>query len=84
MGEVLRQCALRVLGLGSLWQQLAAMATRIKRLEQDVVVLQRSGAKHTIPASPPPPAEAERPNPFYVGLVRAHGLPRRPPDGGER
>ena len=60
MGEVLRERVLRALGLGSLWQQLAAMATRIKRLEQDVVVLQRGGPKQTIPASPPPAVKGER------------------------
>ncbi len=54
MGEVLRQRVLYALGLGGLWVRLDAMQARIKRLEQDVVVLQRGGAKQTIPASPPP------------------------------
>ena len=60
MGEVLRQRVLYALGLGGLWVRLDAMQTRIKRLEQDVVVLQRGGAKQTIPASPPPAVKGER------------------------
>lgn len=54
MGELIRQRILRALGLATLWVELDAMKARTKRLEQDVVVLQRGGTKQTIPASPPP------------------------------
>ncbi len=64
MGEVLRRRVLRALGLGGLWMRLDAIQARVKRLEQDVLLLQLEGRaqrpsqghppKQTIPASPPP------------------------------
>lgn len=59
MGEYVRQRVLRALRLSSVWSQLDALSTRLRRLEQDVVALQRAGGQPrpmTIPASPPPPA----------------------------
>jgi hypothetical protein len=61
MGEIVRQRVLRALGLAGLWVRLDAMATRIKRLEQDVVVLQRGGPGIVcFGASPPPAVKGER------------------------
>jgi hypothetical protein len=58
MGEVLRSRVLRALGLENVWLQLEALGARLKRVEQDVVALQRAPRGQTIPASPPPPPKS--------------------------
>lgn len=55
MGEYVRSRVLRALGLGRLWLELEALSARLRRVEQDVVALQRAPRSETIPASPPPP-----------------------------
>lgn len=55
MGEYVRSCIRRALGLDRLQRELEALSTRLRRVEQDVVVLQRAPRSQTIPASPPPP-----------------------------
>lgn len=55
MGDYVRNRVLRALGLGSLWVQLEALSVRLRRVERDVVELQRAPRPQTIPASPPPP-----------------------------
>lgn len=41
MGELVRSRVLRALGLGTLWVQIDQLALRLRRVEQDLVALQR-------------------------------------------
>jgi hypothetical protein len=85
MGGVLRRRVLRALGLEHLWPQFEALCARLRRLEQDVVQLQRAAAGSdarpmTIPASPPPPASLDHQPPasFFAVAKRVYGDPEKP------
>lgn len=42
MGEYVRSRVLRALGLGTVWAQLEALSTRMRRIEKDVQTLQQA------------------------------------------